>query len=626
MESYANALVSRAIFPLLKVLTSGVLMFVVDWRLGLAAIVLLPVTYIGPRRYSPRVMAEFSNRKIQEGLVEDVVKESVGAQPLVKAYSLQTKYLVDFNLRNATLSQTSVLHSYYGALVRRSVGIGSLLSMVAVMGVGSYMVWHRLLSIGSLAAFQALFVGLNYALADFMQNLPAMMQARDGMVAIDKLLGEQPLVSDRPGAKPCGSLTRGIAFRDVEFGFSPDQTLISGITFTIPRGASVAVVGTTLSGKSTILSLLERFYDPRSGAVEIDGRDLRDLTRDSFRARIGVVFQDPTLMEMSVSDNIRCGKLNASPEDIVAAAKRAEVHDAILALPQRYDTVVTERTKLSHVQRQRISLARALIRNPDVLVLDEVTSMLEQQAEEAFTQTMTRLRKGMTVLEVSGRLARTAAMDTIIVMDKGRIVDQGTHVELLAHNGPYRELWNKQSGFTFSDDGEHARVTIDRLRDFPVFSALTVPQLEDIAEFIASESVPADRVVVQEGDPGEHFYIIVRGLVDVTKHIDDETELHVATLEGGDYFGEVSLLRNEPRSATVRTLAPTMFLVLHRSHFVRLLESAPGLADTLEATVRHRMQAEQQMRAQTGVGAGVRRPTRGFREGLLKVAERPEPA
>ncbi|MCX5760432.1 MAG: ABC transporter ATP-binding protein, partial [Gemmatimonadetes bacterium] len=285
LESYATALVARAILPLLKILTSGVLMYVVDWRLGLASTVLLPLTYVGPRRYSPRVMAEFTNRKLQEGMVEDVVKESVGAQALVKAYGLQGKYLGDFNGRNATLAATSVQYSYYGALVRRTVSVGSLLSLVAVMGIGSFMVWHDALTIGSLAAFQALFVGLNYALADFMQNLPAMMQARDGLLAIDGLLQEQPLVADHPEAVPCGPLTSGIAFRDVVFGYAPEETHLAGVTFAIPRGASVAVVGSSGSGKGTIPNLLERFYDPRGGAVCIDDRDVRTLTQESVRAR-----------------------------------------------------------------------------------------------------------------------------------------------------------------------------------------------------------------------------------------------------------------------------------------------------------------------------------------------------
>lgn len=621
LESYATVLVARAILPLLKILTSGVLMYVVDWRLGLASTVLLPLTYVGPRRYSPRVMAEFTNRKLQEGMVEDVVKESVGAQTLVKAYGLQAKYLGDFTGRNATLAATSVQYSYYGALVRRTVSVGSLLSLVAVMGIGSFMVWRDALTIGSLAAFQALFVGLNYALADFMQNLPAMMQARDGLLAIDGLLQEQPLVADHPEAVPCGPLTSGIAFRDVVFGYAPEETHLAGVTFAIPRGASVAVVGSSGSGKGTIPNLLERFYDPRGGAVFIDGRDVRTLTQESVRARIGVVFQDPLLLEISVSDNIRYGKLHATDEEIVAAAKRADAHAAIVALPSGYDTVVTERTKLSHLQRQRLSLARALIRQPDVLVLDDVTAILDQQAEEAFTATTARLRPGMTVVEISGRLAPIAGMDAIIVLDQGRIVAEGSHAALLSRPGPYRDLWDKQDGFSFSADGENARVTIDRLREFPIFSALNAAQLQEVAGFFTSETVAAHRVVVQEGDPGEHFYIIVRGMVDVTKHVDGDTELHVATLDAGDYFGEVSLLRNEPRTATVSTLAPTVFLVLHRGHFARLLETTPGLRESLESNLRLRTEAEQQMRVQSGIGAGIRRESRSVRIALPEVAE-----
>jgi ATP-binding cassette, subfamily B, bacterial len=187
-------------------------------------------------------------------------------------------------------------------------------------------------------------------------------------------------------------------------------------------------------------------------------------------------------------------------------------------------------------------------------------------------------------------------MDTIVVMDNGVIVEQGSHAELMSRGGAYHELWNKQSGFTFSADGEGAQVTVDRLKEFPVFSSLTIDQLEDVAGYMTSESVAADRVVVQEGDPGEYFYIIVRGIVDVTKRVDDDTFIRVATLEGGDYFGEVSLLRNEPRTATVRTQVPTMFLLLHRGHFAKLLESAPGLKERLEANYVQRMNAEMQMR------------------------------
>ncbi len=600
MDSYAAVLPTRAILPLLKVVTSGVLMWVVDWRLGLAATVLLPLTYIGPRRYAPRVMSEFTNRKIQEGIAEDVVKENVGAQPLVKAFGLQQKYVADFDGKNETLARTNVLYSYYSALVRRTVGMGALLSQVAVMGVGAYMVWYNLLSIGSLAAFQALFVGLNHALSDFMANLPALMQAREGMTAIDRLLSESPLIADAPGAEPCPPLTESIAFQDVSFGFAPDQTLLAGVTFSIPRGKAVAVVGTRGSGTGAIVNILERFYDARTGSVLIDGRDVRTLTQESVRARIGVVFQDPTLLEMSVADNIRCGRLDATEHDVLAAARRAEVHSAIAALPSSYATVVKDGARLTPAQRQRIALARALIRRPDVLVLDDVTSTLDPHEESAFMATIGRLRKELTVLDVSGRLATTVDMDTIIVMDAGRIVEQGSHAELMARNGAYIDLWNKQSGFTFSDDGNEAQIAADRLREFPIFSSLQTAQLEDIVRYISSESVAADRVVVQEGDPGEYFYIIVRGVVDISKRMDDGTDMHVATLESGDHFGEVSLLRNEPRTATVRTMVPTMFLLLHRSHFSRLLESAPGLREALEAKFQQRMGAEQQLLTEKG--------------------------
>lgn len=602
MESYASGLVPKMVLPFLQMLSAGVLMYVVDWRLGIAGTVLWPLIYVGPKRFSPKVMEEYTNRKIQEGQAEDVIKESISAQNAVQAYGLQNTYLERYAQWNAKLTGSNKAWSYYTALVKRSVGIGSLLSLMAVMGIGSFMVWHELLSIGSLLAFQGLFVAMSHALADFMQNLPSFLQARDGLANVEALLNEMPLVKEPAVPRDCPPLARAVSFRHVTFGYEPDKPLVKGVTFDVARGTSVAIVGTTGSGKSTLVSLLERFYDPASGEVLFDGVDIREFGMQSLRARTALVFEHPILFESSVRDNIRAGKLDATDEEVIAAAQTVDVHAAIMALPKGYDTVVKDNTRLNFNHRQRIALARAIIRTPDVLVLDEATSILDQHAEIEFAETIKNLCCTRTVVEVSNRLCTTMHMNTIIMMDKGKIVERGTHQQLLDLQGKYYALWQKQSGFEFSADGDEVSITPERLRAFPIFSSLSDDLLNEIAAEMASETHPADRTVVQEGDPGDLFFIIVRGRVDVFKQI-NEQDVHVASLEDGDYFGEVSLLRNEPRTATIRTSSPTTFLVLHRQQFNRLLEADPGLHATLEATFQQRLEGERAKREQTAASA-----------------------
>jgi len=256
----------------------------------------------------------------------------------------------------------------------------------------------------------------------------------------------------------------------------------------------------------------------------------------------------------------------------------------IAALPEGYSTNVGERgAGLSGGQRQRVCIARALLRDPRVLFLDEATSALDPGTEIAINQTLTRVGRGRTVISVTHRLSSVVDLDRIFVLDRGRLAEAGTHDELLAKNGLYAALWQKQSGLSISDDGSHAAVTAERLKAIPIFSEVDNEILERLAaERLAPESVAAGRAVCNEGDPGDKFFIVVRGSVTVTKRQPDGTTLQLAVLEDGDHFGEVALLKNEPRTATVTATVATTLLTLQRSHFNSLLEQAPGLREKLE--------------------------------------------
>jgi ATP-binding cassette subfamily B protein len=336
-----------------------------------------------------------------------------------------------------------------------------------------------------------------------------------------------------------------------------------------------------------------RFYDPDRGAIAIDGVDLRHGSQDSLRSQMGCVFQESFLFNTSVRENIRLGRRDATDAEIEAAARAAEIHDGILALPQGYDTVVGERGgRVSGGQRQRIAIARAILRHPEILILDEATSALDPATEAAINTTLGALARGRTSLMVTHRLASIVDADHIVVLEGGRVCEEGRHAELLARHGLYRRLWDKQSGFALTDGGDRATVTAERLRAIPIFRELEHHLLEESASLFGTDQHPADRIVAQEGDVGHHMYIVVHGTVEVVKRTPEGGSARVAILQDGDHFGEIALLRAVPRTATVRTLTPCVFLTLRRERFDDLLGKAPALRGKLEAIVGQRAARE----------------------------------
>jgi len=295
------------------------------------------------------------------------------------------------------------------------------------------------------------------------------------------------------------------------------------------------------------------------------------------------VFQENFLFNTSIRENIRLSRPDATDEMVEVAARAAEIHDLISSLPRGYDSSVGEAGgRLSGGQRQRIAIARAILRDPAILILDEANSALDPSTESAINATLARLGQGRTVISVTHRLRTAAEADQIFVFQGGALVEQGTHQALQAQAGLYKQLWQKQTGFDVSDDGHQARIEPQRLRQMPLFAAVPVEDLEAVADQFASEYYAANEMIFAQGDSADRFYLLVRGQVAVLVADGRGGERQIEILGDGDHFGEMALLHDRPRNASIKTLTPCVVISLSQHRFRRLVQRFPAMQPAID--------------------------------------------
>ncbi|GAX37720.1 ABC transporter ATP-binding protein [Nodularia sp. NIES-3585] len=420
-------------------------MFWMNPSLTLLALFTLPLFWLVTNRLSQRIRESSLKQRKQEGAVAATAAESIAAIKLVKALSLQDAFARVFAGQNQRSLKESVKTQRLAAHLERTVDAVIALGTAIVLWYGSWLALRDALTPGDVLVFLTYLKNAFKPVQNFAKYTARLAKAAASGERILDVLQEEPDVRDAPDAIPARIFRGAVCFDHVDFAYDSGQVLLQDINLKIQPGQQVAIVGTSGGGKSTLVSLLLRLYDPTSGQVMIDGRDIREYTLESLRPQISVVLQDSLLFAASIRENIAYGIAGVSDAEIEEAARLANAHDFIAGLPQGYDTLVGERgATLSGGQRQRIAIARAAIRQAPILILDEPTTGLDKGNEKAVIDALQRLSANRTTFLITHDLYFATRADIIVYLESGRVVEQGSHWELIQHNGRYAALYQVQ--------------------------------------------------------------------------------------------------------------------------------------------------------------------------------------
>ena len=442
--SLSNDLVQIAA-SVITVVGSFLMMVVISPVLVLVFAVTIPMSILFTRYMTRKVRPLFHMRSVRLGELNGFVEENITGQKTTKAYHQEETMISRFDEKNKAAVDSYYNADYYGGMTGPSVNFINNLSLafVSIFGAILYLWGH--LSIGDLSSFvlySRRFSGPINEAANILSELQSACAAAE---RVFRLIDEEPEPADAPGAVEAVHVRGDVAMDHVHFGYDPDKTIIHDLSLHAPPGGLTAIVGPTGAGKTTLINLLMRFYDPQSGSITLDGTDIRQITRKSLRLSYAMVLQDTWLFTGTIFDNLAYGKKDAKLEDVQAAAKAARIHRYIMSLPQGYDTVLDESgMNISQGQKQLLTIARAMLLDAKMLILDEATSNVDTRTEIQIQAAMRELMKDKTCFVIAHRLSTIQNADNILVVRDGDIVEQGTHRQLMERGGFYASLYNSQ--------------------------------------------------------------------------------------------------------------------------------------------------------------------------------------
>ena len=424
---------------LIKIIGSFVFLFLINWRLAIPLLVLVVFMLFFSYGQNRKMQETFMDNRRKIGDVNASLQDTLAGIRVVQSFANETVECEKFKKSNeGFLKSKDANYHCMGSFMSGNLFFQGLMYLVTLV-FGGWLIAHGQMEAADLAMY-ALYIGIFISPIQILVELTEMMQkGLSGFHRFLDVIDTEPEIVDAPGAEELTDVTGHVCYEDVSFHYSDDDTsVLSHVSFEIPAGKSIALVGPSGSGKTTICSLLPRFYDVTGGKITIDGKDIRNLTLKSLRETIGLVQQDVYLFCGTIRENIAYGKPGASQKEIESAAKKANIHDFIMGLPDDYDTFVGERgTRLSGGQKQRISIARVFLKNPSILILDEATSALDNESERHIQKSLEELAKNRTTITIAHRLSTIRNADEILVVAESGIEERGTHEELLKKNGIY---------------------------------------------------------------------------------------------------------------------------------------------------------------------------------------------
>ncbi|AYA78675.1 multidrug ABC transporter ATP-binding protein [Bacillus sp. Y1] len=440
-----NSAIIQVVTSTLTIVGTVAMMLWLSPLLTVLTLTIVPVMFAGLKWITNRTGKFFKEQQKTLGDMNGFIEETLSGQKIVKMYSQERKVIQQFAEKNDALKESNYWAQTYSGFIPKLMNMLNNVSFAIIVGIGGILAIKGSVSIGIIVTFTTYSRQFTRPLNDLANQFNMILSAVAGAERVFQIVDEKEEQDDEGKANSIDCLRGEIVFDQVGFSYDKGLATLRDVSFQARAGETVALVGPTGAGKTTVISLLARFYDSDQGTIWIDGRDSKEITRDSLRKQIGFVLQDSILFESTVRENIRFGRLNATDEEVLQAAKEANAHDFIMKLPDGYDTVLNgEGTGISHGQRQLLSIARALLADPALLILDEATSSIDTITEMKIIEALERLMKDRTTFVIAHRLNTIQNADLIVVLKDGQVIEKGSNKELLKQNGFYADLVRTQ--------------------------------------------------------------------------------------------------------------------------------------------------------------------------------------